>query len=346
MLRHKNNKGFTFIEVMLALGISTVLIAGAAGTYIVQNRSFTAQESVSEVNTQSKVGLDLIANDLKNAGFGAPSNMDQDPINGFTDILTHTDKTYESDSITVVGGFRMIGTLWPAGGSPGMACPATITLGTTDIKIIYSGTERPDMNTKRYITIDGVNFAEIASCTLSAGNCDENTITLDRQLSQNFPMQDTNDDGQCDTGRPVYLVEDVTYCVDYYYNLRRIRRDKLPETCMGTENSDEATISENIEDLQFAYAVDADDDDDTDDQNSDNTIDGSDFLNGDVITDSSTITAVRINVLAKAAREDPNYNGQDSVPPLIENREHYSSSTTVEKYRRRWWKSIVNIRNQ
>ena len=47
----KNNTGFTIIELLIAILISMMLIAAATATYIAQNRSFTAQESVSEVNT-------------------------------------------------------------------------------------------------------------------------------------------------------------------------------------------------------------------------------------------------------------------------------------------------------
>ncbi len=342
MLCHKDNKGYTLIEVMIAVGISIVLIAGASGTYIVQNRSYVAQESVSEINTQSKVSHDLIANDLKSAGFGAPSDLNLDPINTLTDIITLDDRTWESDSITIVGGFRMIGTIWPSGGGTGMACPATVSLGATQVNIEYSGTEGPNLTDKRYISIDGINFAQVSNCAISGTSCGS-SITLDRALTQNFPLQDTDSDGFCDEGRPVYLIEDVSFCVDYEMNLRRIRRNKLPGTCMGIDTSDDEVIAENIEDLQFAFAVDANDDGETDDQNGDAIINGDDFIDGGTISDTSTITAARINILARAKNADVNYDGQGNPPSMIENRAHYP---TYDDYRRRWWKTIVNMRNR
>ncbi len=342
MLCHNNNKGYTLIEVMIAVGISIILIAGASGTYIVQNRSYVAQESVSEINTQSKVSQDLIANELKSAGFGTPSDLNSDPINGITANVSLDDRTWESDSITILGGFRMIGTLWPSGGGPGMACPATISLGSTEVNLEYSGSEGPNMSDKRFISIDGINFAQIENCTLSGNSCTA-TITIDRALTQNFPLQDTDSDGFCDEGRPVYLVEDVSFCIDYESNLRRIRRNKLPGTCMGIDTSDDDVIAENIEDLQFAFAVDADDDGATDDQNGDLLINGDDFIDGNTITDTSTITATRINILARAKNADANYKQQGNAPSIIENRVH---APTNDDYRRRWLRTVVNMRNR
>lgn len=332
----KDNNGYTIGELMVAIVIGTLLIAAAAGTYIAQNRSYTTQESVSEINTQSKIAHDMISNDIKTAGFGVPDDMNADPINGYTSVITPVDSNTQTDAITIVGGFRRIGTLWPAGGGPGIACPAEIKMGSTQVSIILSGTVGANTSDRRYLSFDGVDYAIVQSCTMSDDNCSSGTITLDRPLTATYPMIDTDSNGSCDEGRPVYLVEDVTYCVDEDSTLRRIRRNANVTDCTGTETSDNEAIAENIEDLQFAYALDAD---------NDGMLDGGGYIINwsPVSNDPSEIRTIRVSVLARADKPDTDYSGQGNPPASIENRDH---SQTADNFRRRWWQKTVTVRNR
>jgi len=327
-----NNRGYTLAEVIIALMISMILIAASSATYIAQNRSYVAQESVSEVNTQSKIAHDTVASGIRTAGFGTSEDMNMDPVNTYTDMINVIDNTLASDAITVVGGFRMVGTLWPLGGGPGMACPASVPMGDTQIVIDYAGTEGPNTTDKRFISIDGVSFVQVSNCAIGAGGICGANITIDRSLSHNFPLLDTSGDGLCDTGRPVYLVEDVTFCVDGNSDLRRIRRNANAAACTGIATSDDDVIAENIEDLQFAYGIDAD---------GDGVLDGGAYVNN--VADPSTIKSIRINVLAMTNRADQNYTGLGNPPATIENRNH---AATNDDFRRRWWQTIVTMRNK
>lgn len=350
MLYRKNDKGYTLVELLIAIVIGFVLISAATATYIAQNRSYIAQESVSEINTQSKIAHDLIANAIKGAGYGVPADMGQDTINGFTTIIIPVeggvDISSPADAITIVGGFRRVGELWPAGGGT-IACPGgVVPMDANTIRIVYTGNAALDTVDRRFISIDGIDFLEVSSCTLDGnGDCDANNdISLDRPLLQDFPLLDTGGSTACDVGRPVYLIEDVTFCVDANSTLRRIRRNADITNCAGIAGSDNDVIAENIEDLQFAYAVDANNDGQIDDLNSNNMLDGGDFINGSAVINDADIRAIRINILARAARPDVNYAGLGLVNPLtIENRTH---AATSDDFRRRWWQTLITMRNQ
>ncbi len=340
----RNDNGYTLAELIIAITISLILIAGSYATYISQNRSFVIQESVSEVNTQSKIAQDMIVNDIKGAGFGIPQDMNIDPVNGLTTVITPADRTIAPDAVTIVGGFRTVGTLWPIGVEPGSACPLTIPLGTTQVRLIYSGTNVPNLTDKRFLSIDGVDFVRVAGCTITNGVCDSaNTITLDRPLTMDFPLIDIDGDGFCDAGRPVYLVEDTSYCVDANATLRRIRRNANLNNCTGIATSDDDAIAENVEDFQLVYAVDANNDGQTDDVNGNGLLDGGDFVNGVAVADPATIRAIRVNTLARSDRPDTNYTGQGNPPAAIENR---ILAQTNDSFRRRWWQTIVTMRNK
>lgn len=332
----RSDRGYTLAELMIAILIGTVLIAAASATYVAQNRSYSTQESVSELNTQSKIAQDLIANDVKSAGFGTPDDMNSDIINGFTSLITPVDSSTSSDAVTIVGGFRMIGTLWPAGSSSTIACPATVAMGSTQIRISYSGADGPNMTDKRFLTIDGIEFVEVQSCTLGSNGICTNSITIDRPITQDYPLLDTDGDTYCNTGRPVYLVEDVTFCLDANSALRRIRRSSPASaaTCTGINTSDNDVIAANIEDLQFRYDRDT---------NSDGMPETG-FVDAPTVHDSTfdpTIRAIRINILATADKADSDYTAQGNPPSVIENRSHTS---TGDDLRRRWWQNIATIR--
>lgn len=336
MKLYRDSNGYTIGEMMIAIVIGTMLISAAAATYIAQNRSYVTQESVSEINTQSKIAHDMISNDIKTAGFGVPDDMNADLINGYATVMTPVDSSTETDAITIVGGFRRIGTLWPVGGSPGMACPNEIRMGTTQVKIILSGTIGANITDRRYLSFDGVDYAEVLNCTMSDDNCGSGTITLDRPLTATYPLIDPDSDGKCDTGRPVYLVEDMTYCVDADSTLRRIRRNANVAACAGIETSDSEAIAENIEDLQFAYALDAD---------NNGMLDGGGYITNwsSISNDPSEIRTVRVSVLARADKPDLDYTGRGVPPATIENRDH---SQATDDFRRRWWQKIVTARNR
>ncbi|UCH45399.1 MAG: PilW family protein [Nitrospiraceae bacterium] len=345
MLYPDNHKGFTVVELMISVTIGLILISAATATYIAQNRSYVAQESVAEINTQAKLAQDLIARDSRSAGFGVPLDMNAEPINGNTTIITPIDSAATSDAITIVSGFQMIGTIWPVGGAPGMPCPAAVPLGSTQFVINYSGTEGPNVTDKQYINIDGVEFVRVQNCNIPGGttSCDTGTITIDRPLSQNFPLQDNNGDGLCDGGRPIYLIEDVTYCVDANSLLHRISRNGNPANCTALATSTDDIIAENIEDLQFAFAADQDGDGQTDNLGGTPAIDAADFQNGIAIADPSDITTVRINVLARSDKPDPNFAGLGNPPASVENRNH---APVNDNFKRRLWQIVVAIRNQ
>jgi Tfp pilus assembly protein PilW len=348
MLISNNSNGYTLIELMISVLIGMMLIAAASATYIAQNRSFTAQESVAEVNTQSKIAHDLTSNDIRSAGFGVALDMSTEPVNGFTNIITPVDNAAGPDAITVVGGFRKVGSLWPTGSAPGVSCASSpsVPLGTTTVQIIYDSnidnSEGPNASDRRFLSIDGIDFVEVSSCTIGGdNNCGSGSITLNKALTQNFPLVDTDGDGYCDVGRPVYLVEDITFCVNTTDNtLRRIRRNANAASCTGIGTSLDEVLADNVEDLQFAYAVDADNDGDADDTNGNGRLD--DFVNGSAVADPSTIKAVRVNVLARTDRPDPQYRDMGSRPKIIENN---TQIVVVDDYRRRWWQAIVSVRN-
>ncbi len=234
--------GFSLIELMIAILITALVMAGVYTTFVVQQRSFIAQDQVTETQGSSKIAFDMLVTDIRNAGYGYPE--DEAPqINGFTGTVIPTDGgTNGPDTITLVGGFRDIATI----GLP--ADQSNVEVGQKDasdnpyLDVCYTGTTRFNDTNKKYLSIDGVTYAEITNIESgSSATCtDTERLILDRPVDKAFPAN-----------RPVYLIENVTYQLNGT-DLERI------SSASGT-----VKVAENIEDLEFVQ-IDQDADGNTD----------------------------------------------------------------------------------
>ncbi len=333
--KNVGQRGFTLTELMVALFAGMILIAASYATFIAQNRSYVAQEGVSEVNTQSNIAFSMIANDIKMAGFGTSDSMNEHPVNGLTAPVTFTDSTTGTDTVTIVAGYRLIGTL----GTPGWSLTEdadgdgnndTVPFNLNTIRI-YNAGGNLTLAANDAISIDGIQFTTVNSVTVV--DADEWDVGIDDPTASPYPILDITGDLVPDNGggRPVYLVENVTYSVNADGELLRT----------DTKNTSVPVVAENVEDLQFGYAVDSDEDGALDDVDASGVFDQGDFVYA--VADPSTIGAVRVNVLARTGQQDPNQQGQGHLPDAIENRDH--DETATDGFKRRWWQSTVKVRN-
>ncbi len=301
-----SQRGFSLVELMIALMITVLVIAGVYTTFVVQQRSFTSQDQVAETQGSSKIAFNMLVNDIRNAGYGYPE--DESPlINGFKGVVTLNDGTGPngSDTITLIGGFRDIATV---GVLPGQD---TVETGQTYLDVCYTGTTKFNDTNKKYISIDGVTYAEITnvgSGSLSSCAADTERLTLDRPVDKAFPV-----------GRPVYLIEDVTYRL-VTADGTNCNNAKTGTTCLqrvsGAGNT--VTIASDIEDLQFEAI----------DQNADGNTDH-----------------IRASLLARTKYEDPTLN--PSTKPYFATGIDLEGNTTSvnDKYRRRIWSMEVALKN-
>ncbi|MBI5143410.1 MAG: PilW family protein [Nitrospirae bacterium] len=326
-MRILDESGYSMAELMISIMLSSILMAAAYATYTTQTRSYARQENTGEVNTQARIALGILTEDIKSEGFGVPADMNSEPINGRTAPIVINDAGNGPDAITLVSGFRQIGTLQSA-----------VASGATQIRISYGGTAiHPNSTDRRYISIDGVSF-NVVTITQN-----DPVFTLRDAVPISFPA-----------GRPVYLVEDVTYCVSFAAGqtageLRRIRRNANAARCEAANTSDTEVIAGNVEDMQLAYAVDADASGAIDDQNGNGRFDDGDYLyngtNAGLITSTSTIKAVRVSILARSPREDASMSAVMTPPASIENRSRGNADVVTDHFVRRLWTGMAARRS-
>lgn len=306
-----SENGLTLMELLVAIAMTTIVVAAVFTTFIVQQRSFGTQDQVAEMVQSSKIAFNMLTDTIRNAGLGYPE-FEQPNINGNSLVFEAVDSGANGgpDSITLIGGFRMVATLAQALG-----------FGSNQMRIDYIDEPEFNLTDKSHISIDGIGYARIIGCTsfTAEGKCQASgIITLDRTVNVSYPV-----------GRPVYIIEDITFCVNGNRELQMRKRGADSGSCTGGGDVD--TILQNVDDLQFGYGVDT---------NNDNVIEWYDTPPA-----GNTVSAIRVGLVTRTMRED-----QDLSPaskPYSANGITLENNTTPDndRFRRMVWQMIVKIRN-
>jgi type IV pilus assembly protein PilW len=62
-------KGFTLIELMIAMVIALVLIASLASSFIYQRKTYDVQEQITEMTQNARAAMNMISREVKMAGY-------------------------------------------------------------------------------------------------------------------------------------------------------------------------------------------------------------------------------------------------------------------------------------
>ncbi|CAK8714086.1 Type IV pilus assembly protein PilW [Candidatus Electrothrix gigas] len=81
------DKGFTLVEIMVSMAISSLVIAGIYGVYTIQQRSYTVQEQVSEMQQRIRSALDFMTRNIRMAGYDPSGVCSSDFITANEDTL-------------------------------------------------------------------------------------------------------------------------------------------------------------------------------------------------------------------------------------------------------------------
>jgi len=236
-IRLKGNKGVTFIEILISLVISSILIASIYRLSIGQQKTYAVQEQVVDMQQNARIGINRMMSEIRMAGFGNVSGVlplsanegpfsqiisPRDDSNNLNNLVTCSNNVnHHDDEITIIGGLEQISTL-----------KNQASVGDKTIVLNGYGSKF-NLEYKKYVCIGGVESHEITNPL--AGN----TLTLIDTVIYNHNI---------DT--PVFMVKAINY---------RLRCDNdKPEMPVlvredKTKGGGSFVVAENIENLQFEY---------------------------------------------------------------------------------------------
>jgi len=210
-------RGITVIELLVALVISALLIAALYQTFIGQQKTYTVQEQVVDMQQNVRVAINKMMREIRMAGFGNIQTVLSLPggVNGFTQPITAAPNT-----ITIVGGLLQVRR---DNGDPIFVS----SVSGNQITLNYA-TDRFDGNAHRFISIGGIESNTVQS---RAGAI----LTLDRPLSFSHAAE-----------TPIFKIQAITYSIGLSLGKLALLRNE--NTGGGNQ-----PLAENIESIQFEY---------------------------------------------------------------------------------------------
>ena len=278
MNRHrcKRSKGVTLIELLIALVISAILVAGIYRVFVRQQKSYATQEQVADMQQNVRVAINRMIREIRMAGFGGKNeNLSGNNdiiavlvnVNGFANIINavdnspRADNVGNSDEVTVVGAYTQLGTI-----------AADVNSGSTTLTVTYTGGKQFDKASRKYMCINGRYNYEVVP---AAGN----PITLAKTAKN--PTGTLNESHVA--GEPVFLIRAIRYGL-------RVDNDGIPvlfrDLYPNTAETRRDTVAEYVEDLQFRYVL-------------------ADTTEVDVPANPMDVRGVRITVQARTRMSDP-----------------------------------------
>lgn len=231
-----NRKGITLIELLVALSVSGVLVAGIYKTFVSQQHTYSVQDQLVDMQQNVRLAINVMTRELRMAGFGGGG------VSGWTasEFFNHG-TIYGSysgvvnpgpggTSVTVVEGFE-----------PLVRTTLAANALTDDNSITLNDVSSFDAppGARRYISINGTEAHQILSIDtvnkkITFHGWD--TVIADHPISiDGVPI-----------GVPIYLIGAVTYSVGMFDGKSCLLRDDH----LG---GGPQPVADNIESLQFEF---------------------------------------------------------------------------------------------
>jgi prepilin-type N-terminal cleavage/methylation domain-containing protein len=167
-------KGLTLIELLIALVLSSILIAALYRIFISQHKIYGIQDQVVDMQQNVRIAMGQMTREIRMAGYGGNILAIFSNINGFADIITPSD-----NSISVILADQI-----------GILKQNTMR-GSNQLKVTNASKFNTDK--KKYFCLNGLNNYLIQSIVTD-------TITLTTSLSEDHVINE-----------PVYLVKAITW---------------------------------------------------------------------------------------------------------------------------------------
>jgi prepilin-type N-terminal cleavage/methylation domain-containing protein len=155
----KKAKGITLIELLIALVISSILIAGIYRTFIQQQKSYATQEQVADMQQNVRVSINRMMREIRMTGFGNVQGVLPVTFPGVGRTypnVVNPDLPF-AGALTIVSAIGGNATLLK---QPGDSVGA-IVLASNQIQV--SALAEFDTNDRRYISIGGLESNSITA---------------------------------------------------------------------------------------------------------------------------------------------------------------------------------------
>ena len=267
MRKRRKDAGLTLVELLVALVLSSILIAALYRTFISQHRTYTIQEEVAGMQQNARAAIFRVVREIRMAGFGKVAGEYVPGVGYVSRVLPVQFTGAKGETIIYrnilnrdtpePGWLTVIAAVNSAGHTAellGVSTRFQILVDKVDVekdRVLF------DEANKRYISIDGVESNAITKITEeTTGSTKQYLLDLEHPLQYHYKP-----------GARVFPVTAVSF-----------QLGDREETGSGQQ-----PIAENIESVSFGY------------------FDG----HGNTTLDDNAVRMVRVVITARTERPDP-----------------------------------------
>lgn len=119
---YKNQKGLSLVELMISITLGLILMAGVIQVFLSSRTVFSTQQAMSRAQENGRLGMELMAEDIRMAGFWGCANrdakMENDLPSGFWNnyVIANTSNAVQGMAASGISGLAPA----PLTGSPGL----------------------------------------------------------------------------------------------------------------------------------------------------------------------------------------------------------------------------------
>jgi type IV pilus assembly protein PilW len=329
-------KGFTLIEVMVAMTIGLVISALVVTIFSASSSTYKAADTVGALQETGRVAMESIDRDVQMAGFRGCNSNNVENSGPLINVITGP-TTFPNDLATAIQGYEYTGPGWTP------ALPASITgaapppAANSDVLVVRVAVGTPG-------TLSGPMVSATSDIPLfsAAGfNAGDTAFIADCNETAAFKITGLAGTslrhvvGASNSNASLGQIFDVDALVMHFethaYYVAPSSRNPATETSLWMLSSAAAApveVVEDVEGLQIQYGEDTDAD-----------YVANLFRKANNVADFTQVVALQVNLLLRGARSNEaqqvtNYvfNGQTVVP--------------ADKYTRRVYTATIQIRNR
>ncbi len=252
----RSGRGFTLVEMMVVLAVSSLVMAGMISVFLSQHDSYKVQIKISCLQQNLRTGMKMLMDDIRMAGFYTgldhhtyTNYVNWNPLHPGPDAFRPV--IHGVNNINGVSGYREgtdIIMVVKAGKDKGvLASGEGAQIGVNVLKMNnadLNGDSNTDLNT------GGSRFGVVAKSDLSAARLFK--ITYPAKDNPGYITADTFDRSYS-RGDLIARADIIIYKIDD--TNKNFRSSVLSRKNAGNGNSFQV-VAENITDLQFSYILD------------------------------------------------------------------------------------------
>ncbi len=344
--RLRTEDGFSITELLVAVAVSLILLAGVIQLLVANKQAYRLQEGASMLNENARFAMQRIQHDMRMGSNWAGAAKDAAEADSSVDGFTSNCAKLLARDLDGSSELKGIEGLQGATTSPldATCIPDAIYVDNSDIIVVRFAEAEPVPSTDP----DTTNDAAICDW-IGATSCDED-LYLRSAVGRNAIIAQGNDMSTAVSGRPTLNDADGPGIANYRYRAYAfyVRPcQKLSGTTCSATVDDTPTLVRvaldgdtpvhedlvaGVEQMQALYGVD-----------SDNDGNAEQYLAANSVSDWNRVVSVRVNLLLRELEKDVSYTS-DATFGMLDSFT-YTVPTGKRAYRRKQYTTVVQIRN-